>query len=319
MSSTARILAPLRRTVVQTLALDGIAIAEHPALPYQAAACLYSLCGDILDCERLGVARDVIINALEPVRDLLARSPFFRHMQVWPRGYAGDFEIIEKICDAANRAPPGTLEHCFEREALQCAGAQQHRNKVRHQAQLLLETALDPARPAPNILIAACGGARDLRSIQHLLAGSRARFVLNDLDPDALDLARAQLPHLAGRTTFLQGNVLTSGDLFREHGPYDAIVTGGLYDYLSDGDSVALLRTLTPLLRDRGKLLFTNIATGNPYRLIMEYLAHWVLIERSEDDLRRLCRAADVPDRCVSVRREESGVTLLCEISKGAR
>ena len=40
---------------------------------------------------------------------------------------------------------------------------------------------------------------------------------------------------------------------------------------------------------------FTNIAAGNPYRCLIEYMGDWFLIERSESDLLRLCSAANVP------------------------
>jgi hypothetical protein len=49
------------------------------------------------------------------------------------------------------------------------------------------------------------------------------------------------------------------------------------------------------LLSPAGRIVFTNIATGNPYRVWIEYLADWKLIERSEDDIIGICRLAGIP------------------------
>jgi extracellular factor (EF) 3-hydroxypalmitic acid methyl ester biosynthesis protein len=42
-------------------------------------------------------------------------------------------------------------------------------------------------------------------------------------------------------------------------------------------------------------VVFTNIARGNPFRVSIEYLGDWRLIERSEQDIVRLCHAAGIP------------------------
>ena len=52
---------------------------------------------------------------------LLARSPFVRHLQEWPRGYAGDWQIVEQLVSATNRSEPGTCAWYFEESALHSA------------------------------------------------------------------------------------------------------------------------------------------------------------------------------------------------------
>ena len=69
-------------------------------------------------------------------------------------------------------------------------------------------------------------------------------------------------------------------------------------------------------LSEGGVYFFTNIATGNPYRTLIEYFGNWRLIERSEEDIYRLCAAAGVGRTNVSIRRDETGLALLIEISK---
>ena len=70
------------------------------------------------------------------------------------------------------------------------------------------------------------------------------------------------------------------------------------------------------LLAPDGRILFTNIGRGNPFRVWLEYLADWRLIERSEADLIALCRAAEIPVEPVLV-RDATGLSIVAMLRKG--
>ena len=126
-------------------------------------------------------------------------------LQAWPRGYAGDFETVEWLCDARNRAPIGTVPWAIEQCALQSPVAQQHRNKVGLQARAILSTLA--ANPGARIASIGCGGCRDLSLIQDYVPPSHGTFVLIDADADALAFARERLDRLEGRCRFVHGRV----------------------------------------------------------------------------------------------------------------
>src|SRR5215813_11883261 len=73
------------------------------------------------------------------------------------------------------------------------------------------------------------------------------------------------------------------------------LLAGGLFDYLPDEHARYLIRHAWSLVDDGGALFFTNIARGNPYRPLIEYFGDWFLIERTEEDVMRLCEAAGIP------------------------
>src|SRR6185436_42187 len=106
------------------------------------AASLHRFSTAILMCERAGLDRATLLPHLERLRALHARSPFVARLQAWPRGYAGDFETVEYICDAGNKASPGTVPWAIEECALQSPVAQQHRNKVALQARAILSAVI---------------------------------------------------------------------------------------------------------------------------------------------------------------------------------
>ena len=72
------------------------------------------------------------------------------------------------------------------------------------------------------------------------------------------------------------------------------------------------------LLNQNGQLFFTNIAFDNPYRVWMEYLADWSLIERREEDIGRLCRNAGIDDGAISITRDETNLALITSVRRSA-
>lgn len=262
--------------------------------------------------ELAGVPRAAIRDAVAGVRAVLAASPFARHIQEWPRGYMGDFEVIGQIIGRVNLAPPGTIAYWVEEHALHSPVTQQHRNKVQHQSRQMID--LLARQPDARILVVACGTAPDLRLVPRPLL-ARATVVLNDADADALARCRADLHDRAASVTFVGGNLFGALRRLRALGPYDLVLAGGLFDYLPDKAAVTLLRAVrSSLLAPSGQCFFTNIATGNPFRGWCEYLATWSLIERSPDDVQALVEAAGWAAACLEVTRDETGLALLVTV-----
>ena len=277
-----------------------------------AAVCMVS--ASIKEAESMNLSRVEILKVLEPLRLLFNQSPFINRVQNWLRGYHGDFETIEYICNNSVKAIPNTPAFYLEQQALRTIAAQQHRNKVQWQAQFIAETAI--SQNQARILSIACGSCRDIRSIQNLIKNTDTQFFLNDADPDALDFSLSHLTDLASRITVLAGNVFKSIRNFSKYQPFNLIIAGGLFDYLSDRQIEFLLPKLVALLETGGSVIFTNIAPENPDRIWMEYLADWHLIERSEADIYRLVASTkESHDLDINIERDPSGLTLLVKLT----
>lgn len=274
---------------------------------HRVVALVHDFCASLIEAEAQGCRREDIRDATRVARQLHGVSPFVKRLQDWPRGYPGDFETIEWLCRAINRAEPGTLGYALETYALTSAVAQQHRNKVLFQAECVREAM--SRKPDCRILSLACGSNPDIRKILPSIS-PLASFVLCDSDADALAFSSAQLRPLAARCRFVLGMVPRVLGRVSADGPFDLIYAGGLFDYLPDRLATRTLAIARrTLLADGGRLVFTNIAAGNPFRVWLEYLANWTLIERSEDDLRRLC--ADAGLSAPQIDRDATGLALL--------
>jgi len=295
--------------VASNLPTDSL-IAYH-----RMASCVHILYAAIREAENMQISRAEILTAIKPVRLLCSQSPFIARMQRWPRGYPGDFETIEYLCNNSVKAAPNTPAFYLDHQALRSVAAQQHRNKVQWQAQCISETFLsnDNAR----ILSVACGSCRDIQSIQKFVKPTGTHFFLNDVDLEALRYSLYHLESLSSRITLIPGDVFRSIRKFSKYQFFHLILAGGLFDYLTDRQIEWLIPKLVQLLHNDGSFCFTNIAPGNPDRLLMEYLGDWHIIERSEADIHRLVsNIGDSNNINLSIERDPTGLTLLIKLQK---
>lgn len=309
----------LTAAVAEAVRLNGLPRLTVDDGPELVGVMSHLLIRAIADCERAGWCQERIAEALRPARDAHAESPFVRRLQAWPRGYAGDFETVEYILDRCNGAPPESFAYWIEQHALESPIAQQHRNKVRMQAREMVEVArarYDAGRTA-RLLVIASGGAADVALVQDELADLGASIVLVDQDADALSFARNRLPALSTRISAVCRNVVRGLASVRSDGPFDLVLAGGLFDYLSDRVAVGVLRyTRERLLSPDGRVFFTNIGADNPFRRWIEMIGSWHLIHRSPCDLVRLCREAGYGDDAVGVTCDATGLALVVRVGR---
>ena len=300
-------LATARLARLESQAAHDPGIAFHRVI-----AVVHDICAALSDAEAAGCAPDELRGATQTARTIHRASPFVQRLQDWPRGYPGDFETIEWLCRSVPGASAGTFAGALETYALTSAIAQQHRNKVQFQSGCIRDAML--RNPECRVLSLACGSSPDVRAILPL-AEARASFVLCDGDADALEFSRRRLESIAGRCRYVQGMVPRVLGRVAAHGPFDLVYAGGLFDYLPDRLATRTLAIAhRTLLAPGGRLVFTNIAAGNPFRVWLEYLANWTLIERSDADVRRLC--ADAGLETPVIEREATGLALLITATK---
>ncbi|MEU7860500.1 class I SAM-dependent methyltransferase [Nonomuraea sp. NPDC049141] len=144
---------------------------------------------------------------------------------------------------------------------------------------------------------------------------------LNDVDSDALQYALTHLPPATrAQTAAAPGNVLrTAAHLAADHGPFDLVLAGGLFDYLEERFARALIRTtLSRLCRPGGTFDFSNIATPNPYAALMTHIGRWNLVERTPADIEADVRAAAPPGTVagLDITADATGLTLFATVRR---
>lgn len=279
------------------------------------SAAINAMCAEIRAAELSGVPASIIRRTIETARQLHAHSPFIKRLQYWPRGYPGDFETIKYLMEGINHSLPQDIGWYCEQQALSCPLAQQHRNKVATQHQLIRSA----IQRAERVLCLAAGGAPDLQGLERDLELSEAHVVLNDTDMDALMFCASSLKQCASKLSYVCGNALQIVKSLAEKGPYSLIIAGGLFDYLPDRVARLLLRklrTTTGLFADGATFWFSNIASANPFRCWIEYLADWRLVERSESDLLSLLTSSGIRQDDVKFETDSTGLAHLVTVKQ---
>jgi extracellular factor (EF) 3-hydroxypalmitic acid methyl ester biosynthesis protein len=299
--------------------LDSTFRASSVEAMHRACAAYHGLLASIAAAEGAGVSRTNIDEILVPVRAELQKAPFFQRTHTWPRGYAGDFETIEYLCQPRRFGTQKRLFADFAQEyLLSSPPVQQYRNQILKQAFLVLETVTE-ADVETRILSAACGGCPDLRMVLPMLRQFPGEFVLVDTDPDALAFSRRELGPIEDACEFVQEDALGYIEQAARRGEtFDLVYAGGLFEYFTDAE-VTLFVSIAhdKLLKPKGRLFFTNLAEGNLHRYSVEHYARWERILRSERSVFDLCRRLGIDFSLVKVERDSTGTALLVEINQG--
>jgi hypothetical protein len=291
--------------------MAGLIALAHDAdanrIEVDAERALRELLAATSQAEHDGLPLALLRELTNDARSFCRRSVLLAHAQDWPRGYPGDFELIERLLDASATGELGSLERALDQVTLNLPIVDQHRNKVRWQAELVRARLPGELK----VLSIACGGSRDLMLIDPGLL-ERVDLVLMDLDADALALSERRLRPRVRRLSSIHGNVLRRVNRLKAQGPFDVILVGGLLDYLPERFASRLLGQAIAMLAPGGILGATNIALGNPYRHVLELITNWSLIERDASTMSALFGAHA---GSVTLTRDQTHLTWLATVS----
>ena len=218
-----------------------------------------------------------------------------------PHGYAGDFEIIERIYNSnisGDRDLKRWDEFFHTADAVQA---------VRNRAGVLVEMCgqTDPEA----ILSVGCGPGLDIRPILH--AGGRLnRVVLLDNDPNALKRSSANLALGAAESGIEIGIECRNALRWKTEDKFDLVWSSGLFDYLADKTASYLIRRLGDVLKPGGRLVVGNFGMENSTRAYTEVVGDWLLIHRTQADLVRIAVDAGFPESSLRVEADATGVNL---------
>jgi extracellular factor (EF) 3-hydroxypalmitic acid methyl ester biosynthesis protein len=256
------------------------------------------------------LSREEIIQYIPNIRKVAAHSPFVRRAQEWPKGYQGDFETIEHIISEKNKAMPGTAGYVIENFFISADICRQHNNKVKRQAALIADAI--KINSHAKILSVGCGTSQDIKENIEIIKKSQVQITLVDVDADALKYSRQAVEEISSHVKTIQGNIYKIVRTLDDK--YDAVVIGGVFDYLSEKAIIRILAALKNNMKSGGTIFFTNITNNNPYRIYMEYLSDWMLIERSAEDINRLLKESGCNEMDIEIKTDSTGLAWLVSI-----
>jgi ubiquinone/menaquinone biosynthesis C-methylase UbiE len=246
----------------------------------------------------------LLFECLDPILSLQSMQGFAFHK---PHGYAGDFEMIDRIYSRYISSDQFLAKWDIFMQAQ--PASQAVRNRVGYfsdQINTRLSTKFTPESPI-KILNLASGPGRDMQTFFKQTSIDKRRISIDcvEQDENAIHFAQEVCSDYTSSIKFIQANALRFSNGLK----YDLIWSAGLFDYFNDKVFVFMLKRLKGMLDSGGEIIIGNFSTMNPSRSYME-LMEWYLHHRSPHTLKSLATAAGFIESSLSVKRESTGVNL---------
>jgi SAM-dependent methyltransferase len=223
-----------------------------------------------------------------------------------PHGYAGDYEIIDRIYGQRVSTDPrlAAWDHYFH---VQPASRAVRNRKAYFHA--LLDRHAARRRPL-RVLNLASGPGRCMAEWLAAHPAAEVGFTCVELDAAAIAHARQLTGDSSARVTFVRENLLRYNPTER----FDLIWAAGVCDYFSEQMFARMLRRYLGHLVPGGELVAGNFSEANASRNFMEILGEWRLHHRSAETLRRIAQNAGAHPEAITVGAEPEGVNLFLHI-----
>jgi len=223
------------------------------------------------------------------------------HTYLKPYGYAGDFEIIEKIYAQKRHSNPVIDAWDQFYQSMDACDAVRNRKKYFKQ---VMVNALGAG--AKNVLILGSGPCMDLFEYLTENPHNTLQFTCVDIDATAIKYASEKTAAFMNNINFVNRNIFR----YNTTDSYDLIWSAGLFDYLNDDQFVFIIKKMRAFLSKKGKMIIGNFSENNPSQYCMEILGDWYLIHRSPTLLSELGVAAGFEPKAIHVEQEELGINL---------
>lgn len=208
----------------------------------------------------------------EIILPIAHESHFCQYAFKKPRGYAGDFVMMDMIWGFFKKTYP-YKESPLGRKISQLTFEMHNCKANIYRAYELAKWVRKPK--FLKIASIGCGSAIELQMLlkKNPLCFFDKKIDLYDQDEDAL--LKAKQGFGQDTLTLIQGNVLKSILKLNTH--YDLIYLSGLLDYFDTHASQKMMKYLIQHLNPQGTLILVNAHPLNPTRFWMEYVADWYL------------------------------------------
>jgi len=245
-------------------------------------------------------------NVLDAFGDAMGSQTMQGFAVAKPHGYAGDFEIIDRIYSEYVSPNPNLSKWDIYFHHQAAPRAVRNRKTYFHGLLDLLG-----GGESSHILKIGVGPGRSM--FEWLSANPTAKVVFDciEIDPKAIEYAAGLNRPFLNRIHFIQKNCLR----FRPAKQYALIWAAGIFDYFDDRVFRLVLQRLLPAIAPCGELVVGNFVDTNPSRPYMEFSGSWVLRHRSADQLVRLAEQCGVSRERISIGCEQLGVNLFLHIA----
>jgi len=246
----------------------------------------------------------------------LGQSVIMNYALSKPKGYAGDYRILEYVYD--DKVESKGMGLYYDQGFLMSDLVASVRNRKDMMREILIKEGL---KSESHILNIACGPCREIREIAAPNPKHKLYFTCLDFDGETLTYAKKLMsnrnnPNIA--TDFVKEDVFNMLKTGKSNLLLDRniIYSIGLIDYLPDRILIKFISMCFDALKNGGKLILTHKDRGayNPIR--EDWLTDWTFIPRDRDNIYKLIKDIVGPSSTITETRDSTNIILFYEIIK---
>lgn len=261
--------------------------------------------------------------AREHIGPFVYGAPFANRAYHKPRGYAGDYEMMNHLY-RNEHVGPSLFDQCMHKYFIDEPAGQAVKNRGHYLFEKLSELLnKQPHNETPlRVLSIASGPAMEVQLLlknQKNLPHRQIEFHFIDQDEESLKHAQRQIHSLeknvkSGYKFYFHNlaikNIIAKGIPF---GEFDFVYSAGLFDYFSDPVATSAAQRFFDVLKPNGSVCIGNFSTKNPCIPLMEVFLDWHLIYRTNEDLVRIFSPVS---KKIEVEEEPLGINIFAIIKK---
>ncbi|MCM8774530.1 MAG: class I SAM-dependent methyltransferase family protein, partial [Candidatus Omnitrophica bacterium] len=224
-----------------------------------------------------------------------------------PRGYAGDYKMLEIIYD--NKPISKNMGVYFDNNFLKSPYAVAVRIRKDHLREILQRFFNETKLNKLNILNIACGSCREIRELLPSLK-TKSSIIFNclDWDEEALKFSQGMLLPIKPKNVefkFIKEdimNIIKNESTALSLGKQDLIYSIGLIDYLPDRVLKKLIYVLYQLLQKNGRLILTHKNREKTFPPIPpDWFCDWKFVPRNKEEVIELFYACGISEFSLSI------------------
>lgn len=248
---------------------------------------------------------------------LTMQSEFCKYCYEKPRGYAGDFVMMEMIWNGRTNPKEYRYRGSTELGKLINALVLDSENCISNilRVGILKEFITTQEK----ITIASFGSGSCIELLEAFKYHDLKRGIeihLFDQDQDALETSKQKLLPFSDQIFLHQGNILKS--ILKCNTQFNLAYSSGLFDYFNEESSSKLFNRIWNLILPNGKLCVVNAHPSNASRFIMEYVMEWPLIYKDTQQFLQVAKDAEQLSQ-LSIKKDRLGIYQYFFLEKATR
>lgn len=220
--------------------------------------------------------------------EIIMQSKIAQHALDKPYGYAGDKDLMIKICDFTDE---GETNYAILHNRVYLNLPSADGVRIRKQS---LKNTISRLNPGSNVFNLACGPALEIQEYLKENPDTAHTFYLVDHDPETVDYLASK--NLGERVQLINGNAFKlSGKKIAKlcnNQKFDLAYSSGLFDYVNQKFAPRIANAMFENVKSGGRLLIGNylvMGENNPHKEhhknMMELYSEWFLIYRTPEEI----------------------------------